>query len=70
EGPQYTRPYTFRGEEIPEILVSGHHANVDRWRREQALLRTLHSRADLLVGAPLSTRDRAFLAAHGWVAPL
>jgi tRNA (guanine37-N1)-methyltransferase len=69
EGPQFTRPYSFRGEEIPEILVSGHHANVDRWRREQALLRTVQERPDLLAGAPLSPRDRSFLAAHGWVAP-
>jgi len=70
EGPQYTRPFSFRGEEVPEILISGHHANVDRWRREQALLRTLHSRPDLLRRADLSPRDRNYLAAHGWVAPL
>ncbi len=70
EGPQYTRPFSFRGEAIPEILISGHHANVDRWRREQALLRTLLSRPDLLAGAELSKRDRALLAAHGWQAPL
>lgn len=70
EGPQYTRPFSFRGEPVPEILISGHHANVDRWRREQALLRTLHSRPDLLAGAELSARDRALLAAHGWPPPL
>lgn len=66
EGPQYTRPHTFRGETIPEILLSGHHANVRHWRREQALLRTLARRPDLLVNAELSTADRRFLQEHGW----
>ncbi len=66
EGPQYTRPFTFRGEPVPEILVSGHHANVERWRREQALLRTLHHRPDLLRSAVLSPRDRRFLSEQGW----
>ena len=69
EGPQYTRPFTFRGEAVPDILISGHHANVDRWRREQALLRTLTQRPDLLTGAELSKRDRLFLAAQGWPPP-
>jgi tRNA (guanine37-N1)-methyltransferase len=70
EGPQYTKPFSFRGEEAPAILISGHHANVDRWRREQALLRTLQTRPDLLQRAHLSPHDRKVLAAHGWVAPL
>ena len=69
EGPQYTRPPIFRGAEIPAILTSGHHANVARWRREQALLRTLQRRPDLLANVALSTADRKFLAAHGWPAP-
>ena len=69
EGPQYTRPFTFRGEAVPDILISGHHANVDRWRREQALLRTLTQRPDLLTGAELSKKDRLFLAAQGWPPP-
>lgn len=66
EGPQYTRPPSFRGAEIPAILTSGHHANVACWRREQALLRTLQRRPDLLADAPLSKADRKFLAGYGW----
>jgi tRNA (guanine37-N1)-methyltransferase len=66
EGPQYTRPFTFRGQPAPDILVSGHHANIDRWRREQALLATLRHRPDLLERMPLSAKDRYFLAQHGW----
>jgi len=62
EYPQYTRPAAFRGEGIPEILTSGDHAKVARWRREQALLRTWQRRPDLLDSAPLSAADRAFLA--------
>lgn len=68
EGPQYTRPFIFRGDKVPDILISGHHANVDRWRREQALLHTLRRRPDLLTRVPLSARDQLFLAQHGWVA--
>lgn len=64
EGPQYTRPATFRGESIPEILTSGHHANVNRWRREQSLLRTLQRRPDLLDRAELSPSELAFLDEH------
>ena len=48
EGPQYTRPATFRGHAVPEILLSGDHAAVARWRAEQALLRTRQQRPDLL----------------------
>ncbi|MCC9076990.1 tRNA (guanosine(37)-N1)-methyltransferase TrmD [Litorilinea aerophila] len=66
EGPQYTRPYTFRGEQVPDILLSGHHGHVARWRREQALLRTLQRRPDLLQMVNLSEEDRAFLRRHGW----
>ena len=62
EYPQYTRPAAFRGEGVPEILTSGDHAKVARWRREQALLRTWQRRPDLLDSAPLSDADRAFLA--------
>ena len=61
EGPQYTRPHTFRGETIPEILLSGHHANVHKWRRQQALFRTLQRRPDLLATAQLSDAERTFL---------
>ncbi len=61
EYPQFTRPAQFRGAGIPEILTSGDHAKVARWRREQALLRTWLRRPDLLNSAPLSDLDRAFL---------
>jgi tRNA (guanine37-N1)-methyltransferase len=62
EYPQYTRPPEFRGRGIPDILISGDHARLGRWRREQALMRTLRRRPDLLAEAPLSDVDRAFLA--------
>jgi tRNA (guanine37-N1)-methyltransferase len=61
EYPHYTRPPEFRGWRVPDILLSGDHAKVDRWRREQALLRTWRRRRDLLERAELSELDRAFL---------
>jgi len=66
EGPQYTRPHTFRNEAVPDVLLSGHHANIDRWRHEQGLLRTLTRRPELLATLPLSPADRTFLQRHGW----
>lgn len=62
EYPQYTRPADFRGWPVPEVLVSGDHARIERWRREQALLRTWQRRPDLLEHADLSAADQAFLA--------
>lgn len=62
EGPHYTRPAVFRGWGVPEVLRSGNHAAVARWRREQALRRTLDRRPDLLKQADLTPRDRDFLA--------
>ena len=50
EYPQYTRPVDFMGRKVPEVLLSGHHANIERWRREQALKKTLEARPDLLGG--------------------
>jgi tRNA (guanine37-N1)-methyltransferase len=61
EGPHYTRPRVFRGWEVPEILLSGDHAAVARWRREQALRRTFERRPDLLMEAELTSQDREFL---------
>ena len=61
EYPHYTRPEEFRGWKVPEILRSGHHAKVDRWRRNQALKRTLERRPDLLEDFPLTDEDREFL---------
>ena len=50
EYPQYTRPYDFRGRLVPEVLLSGHHANIEKWRREEALKKTRECRPDLLCG--------------------
>ncbi len=61
EYPHYTRPAEFRGWKVPEVLLSGNHAEIARWRRRQALLRTLQRRPDLLEKAPLSEEDRKFL---------
>jgi tRNA (guanine37-N1)-methyltransferase len=62
EYPHYTRPPEFRGWSVPEILLSGDHGKIARWRREQALLRTWLRRPDLLDKADLSPKDRQFLA--------
>ncbi|MEB3186790.1 MAG: tRNA (guanosine(37)-N1)-methyltransferase TrmD [bacterium] len=67
--PHYTRPVSFRGWEVPDILRSGDHARIQAWRREQALRRTLALRPDLLEHAPLDRRDRQFLASLGWMPP-
>jgi tRNA (guanine37-N1)-methyltransferase len=61
EYPQYTRPADFRGLTIPEVLRSGDHARIARWRKAQALRRTLACRPDLLPGT-LAEEDRALLA--------
>mgnify|MGYP004474865013 CR=1 FL=1 len=61
EYPQYTRPASFNGMEVPAVLLSGNHGAVDRWRREQSLERTYRLRPDLLEGMQLPDADRAFL---------
>ncbi len=61
EYPHYTRPPEFRGWEVPEILRSGDHAKIERWRREQSLQRTRERRPDLLASATLTAADRKFL---------
>jgi len=66
EHPQYTRPWAFRGVEVPEILGSGDHDAIRRWRRQEALRTTLARRPDLLRDAPLDEADRAFLRSLGW----
>jgi tRNA (guanine37-N1)-methyltransferase len=63
EGPQYTRPETFRGMAVPPVLLSGDHGAIARWRRTEALRRTRRRRPDLIEQAPLSDDDRATLAA-------
>ncbi|MBS2005932.1 MAG: tRNA (guanosine(37)-N1)-methyltransferase TrmD [Cyanobacteria bacterium SZAS TMP-1] len=62
EGPQYTKPAEFRGMVVPDVLRSGDHQAVDRWRRERALEETFRNRPDLLEKAPLSKNDKEFLA--------
>lgn len=61
EYPQYTRPREFRGMEAPEVLLSGHHANILKWQREKSLEITLKNRPDLLENAPLTKKDREYL---------
>jgi tRNA (guanine37-N1)-methyltransferase len=65
EYPQYTRPATFRGWEVPEVLLSGHHAEITRWRRSQALLATAERRPDLLTHVRLSEDERRILSDEG-----
>ena len=60
--PHYTRPAVFRGLAAPEVLLSGHHEQVRRWRRKRALEKTLHHRPELLERAPLGAGDRELLA--------
>jgi tRNA (guanine37-N1)-methyltransferase len=64
--PHYTRPASFRGLEVPAVLLSGHHGEIDRWRRQQALRRTYERRPDLLVDEALTDEERTWLAA--WTA--
>ena len=63
EYPQYSRPAVWRGKEVPEVLLSGHHGNVDRWRRDQSIIRTLRSRPELLQKVEFDKKDRKFLRA-------
>ena len=61
EYPQYTRPFEWEGRQVPDILISGHHANIARWRREQSLERTLRLRPDMLADADLTDKDQRYL---------
>lgn len=61
EFPQYTRPATWNNREVPEILLSGDHAKVDRWKLKQALKRTLERRPDMLEGVELSEEEKSLL---------
>lgn len=61
EYPQYSRPAEYKGLAVPDVLLSGHHANIEKWRRRQALERTLRLRPDLLDAAPLTDADNAML---------
>jgi len=61
EYPQYTRPEVFLGMSVPQVLLSGHHANIEAWRREQSIIRTYERRPDLLADAKLSDAEIRFL---------
>ena len=58
EYPQYTRPEEWHGKKVPEILLSGHHANIEKWRREQSVIRTAERRPDLLEKADLTQKGK------------
>lgn len=62
EYPQYTRPFEWHGRKVPEVLTTGHHANVDKWRREQSIERTAQRRPDMLEKAQLTAKDIKFLS--------
>lgn len=61
EYPQYTRPLDFLGRKVPDVLLSGHHANISKWRREKSLERTLKKRPDMLLNAELSEDDKKII---------
>lgn len=61
EYPQYTHPGEWHGKKVPEVLLSGHHLNVEKWRREQSLKRTYERRPDMLERAQLTEADKKFL---------
>ncbi|MBQ1237806.1 MAG: tRNA (guanosine(37)-N1)-methyltransferase TrmD [Oscillospiraceae bacterium] len=61
EYPHYSRPAVWHDKEVPEVLLSGHHANIEVWRRQQSLLRTRNKRPDMLEKAELTQKDLAFL---------
>jgi tRNA (guanine37-N1)-methyltransferase len=67
EYPHYTRPPEYRGWSVPEILLSGDHARIEKWRREQSLQRTLERRPDLLNNAPLSDTDKKYLEERDYI---
>jgi tRNA (guanine37-N1)-methyltransferase len=61
EYPQYSRPEEWRGRRVPEVLLSGHHKNIEAWRRQQSILRTRERRPDLLAQAELTDKEREWL---------
>lgn len=61
EYPQYTRPFEWHGEKVPDVLISGHHANIEKWRNEKSLEVTLKKRPEMLKKANLSKKDKEYL---------
>lgn len=70
DAPHYTRPEIWKGESVPEVLLTGHHANIARWTREKALEITLSTRPDLIAKAEKESKlmpsDLLWLKKHGW----
>lgn len=60
EYPQYSRPEVWHDKKVPEILMSGHHANIEKWRREQSVIRTAKNRPDLLEKAELTEKEKSW----------
>lgn len=67
EHPHYTRPVEYHGKRVPDVLLSGHHGNIETWRREQSLKRTLERRPDLFASASLSKKDKEYLESLGYI---
>jgi tRNA (guanine37-N1)-methyltransferase len=65
--PHYTRPADFRGHRVPDVLLSGHHGEIRKWRRREALRRTAERRPELLAGAELNAEEQAFLESEGLI---
>ena len=65
EHPQYSRPAVWHEKEVPQVLLSGHHANIEKWRREQSIIRTKQRRPDLLEKTSLTAKEQKFL--DDWV---
>ncbi len=66
EYPQYTRPAVYEGMEVPEVLLSGHHKNIEEWKRKESLRRTFERRPELLDPKYLSAKDLIFLQSLGY----
>lgn len=66
EYPQYSRPEVWREKAVPAVLMSGHHANIEKWRREQSVLRTAKWRPDLLEKAELTEKEKTMLKGEGY----
>ena len=64
EYPQYSRPEEWHGKKVPPVLLSGHHANIEKWRREQSILRTKERRPDLLEKCELTEKEKEWLASQ------
>ena len=64
EYPQYTRPEEWHGKKVPPVLLSGHHVNIEKWRREQSIIRTAERRPDLLEKAELTQKEKEMVKKH------